>query len=331
MHTTRHRLIALLGALAALALAAGLMAPAQAATTVRLTGTIIDPGGFPVTGADVELSYGVGDQGGGGTVGAVRSDARGRYTFAKVPADAARRYTLEVVDRSGAHVQVNTPTFSITKATTRSVTMPDAGIIQGRITTRRGDAPAVAASNVDVQAYADVDGLGGDARTTPGGRFRIGGLTPATYRISFNDGNDAFKPTCYDDVAQERGECPDTATTVTVRAGETTTLDPQVLDDPYALVTGTVRTSAGKPIPGAQVAAYDGDPAQDEAVTTDVADASGRFELKPLRAGTVRVQVRASGYATRWYRSAKTYGTATRITLTDGQQLDGIVVTLPRS
>jgi hypothetical protein len=229
----RGRHIALVAAL--LALAALLVAPtgaAQAAATVTVKGTVTDTHGYPLPGIDLTLKE-VGIDDGPRLVAKGRTDEAGRYTLNKVPADPAITYFMEIEDRTGHHQTTYLSGLTVTKDITRNVRLASAGFIEGTVSVRDGDGPVMSARFVRATAISDDDVNFAATLATSAGRYRLGGLAPGRYKVQLRDTRGQLQGLCYDQVAWDENEtCSQPVTLVTVRAGRTTTLEPQLIDQP---------------------------------------------------------------------------------------------------
>lgn len=330
IHRTRPT-TALLIALAGLALTLGLVAPAQAATTHKLTGTVTDSAGYPLAGIDVTLSSHPADEDESRVVGRARTDTSGRWTFKAAPAVSEKDYFLTVTDPTGRHVEQYTRSFALTRSTTKDLTLATAGFVQGQVSTKDGSAAAKPGSTVRVVAISADESATGDAKVAANGRFRMTGLPAGTYEVTFFDSGRTFEGLCYDGVPYPSGSddegCPD-STPVVVKAGRTTTLKPQVLTKKLGVVSGTVRDANG-PVE-ADVNLY-GD-SQVESLGSARTAADGSFVVKGVRAGSVRMQVVVTSdepYRTFWYRDATSFRKATVLTMPQGGTISDLRVTVP--
>ncbi|HET6534178.1 MAG TPA: carboxypeptidase regulatory-like domain-containing protein [Actinoplanes sp.] len=151
--------------------------------------------GGRLTGSDGEpLQVGVSLRRGEDTVGTTYTDDNGDYGFANVlPGEYAvsfytwndgvglEQYLYGTVLREQAH------TFTVTAGehTVANDSRPRPGTVQGRLTDPAG-AP-VAGRRVSVVLDSETDVLSYDATTEADGIWRIDGVFPARYRVSFTD------------------------------------------------------------------------------------------------------------------------------------------------
>jgi hypothetical protein len=197
-----------------------------APAAITVSGTISDPGGYPLAGITVALFEGGPVE--GSRLGTTTTDDSGAYRFGRVPAVVgADDYRVEATDDSGAHVFTRSSvTIGAGGLATHPLTMPLAGYVQGRVITPGGADPARPVAHVCVTAAGQ--------HTTQAvavsvlGRFRLGGLPPGRYALAFHDSEGRYADQWYDNVrVGSTSQVHPTA--VTVVAGETTTIHDQVL------------------------------------------------------------------------------------------------------
>ena len=170
--------------------------------------------------------------------------------------------------------------------------LPPAGQIEGTVvdaTTKAG------VENVGVCATREEAVISADCVTTEtGGFYRLGGLPPGAYTVSFSPG---FGPTNRDYLGEFYDDSPDEgeATAVEVAAGAASTaIDAQL--EKGARIEGTVIDEAGEPVEGATVcteAAKSGRGFGPCAST----DADGNYSIRGVRSGAYRVQFSPNPFA----------------------------------
>ena len=308
---------------------AAIATTSAASTTGTITGTISDPGGYPLSGMSVQLWDNGPDE--GSLVATTTTDTAGRYRFTEVATDGDDAYRVEARDSTGAHLDLISGTFPIAvgKTTTRDGTMKLAGFIQGKVSTKVGTAAAQPAKNVVVEA------LGGDTsqdvKVSAKGFFRLGKLPTGTYTVRFQDSTETFSGTCYHNVRMTYdGRCPG-VTKVAVTAGRTTTLKPQVLTHKLGRLSGTVTDTNGTPLKGVQVevrAASDENLWLKETVTK----ADGSWAIGSAYVGKVKVMAwdLEDVHRTTWYKNAVDFAHATALTLKDQGTISGITIVMPK-
>ena len=207
------------------------IAATSASTTGTITGTISDPGGYPLAGIKVKLFKDGADE--GTYVGTATTNDAGRYRFTGVQAKAGDPFWFGATDSSGAHVYAYSA-FNVGSGTvtTKNRTMPIAGFIQGKVSTKDGTAAAKPGTHVYVTAYG-TDTVA-SAQVSARGTFRIGGLPAGSYVVELIDGGNLFAAQCYNNVKMSKEGCEGTksATYIKVIAGKAVTIAPQVMNRP---------------------------------------------------------------------------------------------------
>lgn len=301
--------------------------PVLAASTVQLTGTVYNKAGQPLRDIQVTL-YRVGNE---NDLTKTRSNGAGRFTFPAVPKSATTRYYLAVEDLSGRYVDnYHTRTFTAGSAKVPDVTMARAGFIEGTMFTKEGDEVKPVAAGW-VSAMNRTNGYGGSAPVADDGTFRIDGLRPGSYELTFVDTDRNFADGCYDNVPMGELVCEGTQQ-VTVKAGKVTTINPQVLDNPLELASGTVTDANGAPLADIWINVFDADDNKRWYGST-YTDTNGNWTVRGIdHAGPIKVRADDESReptVTRWYRDAKTFAEALRLTLTDGGEIGDIGIVLP--
>lgn len=217
-------------AVAALALVAGGAATTMASAapgTGKISGTISDPSGYPIAGAQLRLYDSESDD--RNLVGTATTDETGRYRFNGIELAGDDEFRFDVNDPSGRHIYGYTTMFPVKKGdtATKNLTMKLGGIIQGKVSTKAGSAPAQPGKHVNV--VADTSRSSFDVNASAKGRYRLGGLAAGTYLVSFHESTNAFRAECYHNILMSKGVCKG-ATTVKVTPGKTVTLTSQVLN-----------------------------------------------------------------------------------------------------
>ena len=302
---------------------AALATTSIASTSGNITGTISDPSGYPLAGITVRLWDNGPDE--GSLVGTTTTDSAGRYRFANVATDGDDAYRFEAEDLAGAHLYTYSGTFVVPAGTTTTsnLTMQLAGIIQGKVSTKDGDAAALPGRNVLVEAG------GREVKVSAKGYFRLGGLPSGTYRVDFRDTAGKFWPQCYNNVLMIAfTPCP--GTKVTVTAGKTTTLSPQVLDHRLGQLSGKVTDTNGAPLAGMAVEVRR---ASDQSILDEVttkADGSWTSGVNYVGAAKVEVWDPEDVYRTTWFKNAVDFAHATSLQLKVDGTLTGINVVMPK-
>lgn len=312
-----------------------------ATTTIRVTGTISDRGGYPLAGMTVQLVRADHEE---SDFAAVTSGRAGEFTTPKIPVDASTTYVLEVSDPTGRHRTAHSKEFAAVAANRRqNVTMADAALIRGKVSTKDGDLVRPAKS-ILVEAHGTtVGGQDADAFTFTSSRggFVLGGLPGGTYTLTFTDYDEdgsrpgpRFSTICYDNVPitdVEPDRC-DGSTLVRVAAGAVRTLHPQVMDHRLGGMTGTTTDASGTPVANATVTIVAADDAQHWLGETQTG-ADGSWSVQGITyVGKVKVKAEdGSGtYRTTWFTTAADFAHATALRLKDQGEIDDITIAMPR-
>lgn len=310
--------------LAAAGTTAAIATTSATSTGVTITGTISDASGYPLAGIKIEMFADGADE--GTHVGTTTTNDAGRYVFSGVEAEAGDPFWFGATDSSGAHVYTYAGfTIGTGTRTTKNRTMPIAGFIQGKVSTKDGSAPAQPAKHAFVGAEGE--DWGSDAHVSAKGKFRIGGLPTGKYTLTFLDPD--FADQCYSNIrAPFHGSC---RTQVTVTAGRTTTITPQVFTHPNSTLSGTVTDTNGKPLEGIQVDAYT-DKNRPINLDDPTTKADGSWTVDDIDwAGKIRIVARTHDgipYRTTWYKSAVDFAHATPVTVTDGSEIGNLRIVM---
>ncbi|MEA3403047.1 MAG: carboxypeptidase-like regulatory domain-containing protein [Armatimonadota bacterium] len=233
-----------------------------------LTGTVVDPGGQPISQAHV-------------AVRALNSQtARIRYVgfgeWPAAPSDTTGedgRFSLGPLP-VGYLVQLRAeaPGYAYSRPTARE-DMPSAGdditltlhpeaVIAGRVT-REGEPVA----GVEVGVQSQQESHWGEATTDEDGRYEITALPAATYNVALITPPDGYAAVAHEGVQPEAGE----------RAEQ---IDFELIEG--GLVRGTVTwADSGEPVPGASIGAYGpAHPRSTAWVQSAEADEQGAYELR---------------------------------------------------
>ena len=190
-----------------------------------------------------------------------------------------------------------------------SVALAPGGSISGTVT---GGSPAIPQNGLLVDAIP-VRGDGDLSQGTvgPNGAYSITGVFPGTYRVFFND------PVNFsglnDVVSQFFSRRPGQRTIIRVSVGKTTRgISARLAAD--GTISGTVRGPGRRPLSGICVAALKAGEPPVIAVTH-----RGTYSIIQLPHGRYRVEFEAgcgtAGFATQWWRNARTEHAATVITV----------------
>ena len=154
--------------------------------------------------------------------------------------------------------------------------LSEASAITGTVT---GDGPL---SGIWVTAYyADEYSYVGQDDTDAAGHFRLAGLGPIAYKLTFYDGSGVYLSEWYQGKTNW-----DTADPITLTSGTTTTIEVQLTKT--STISGTV-TAEGSGIPLANISVTAYDAATDNYVRSRDTDASGVYRIDGLTAGDYKL------------------------------------------
>jgi hypothetical protein len=223
-----------------------------------------------------------------------------------------------VVVNGGQDTVLDDVSLQRTATVTGVVTKPDGTPLQG----------ACALSIADDGAF------GGQVGTSITGYYRMTGLRPARYNVSFSDcTNDEYLPEYYDDAP-----VADLATPVTVAAGQTKTgIDAELAK--AGAITGTVVTEDGGALAfnDSCVTATD-----DRGTFKQVPIQTGAYRLKGLGTGSYKVHFNdclvgqqsfggPNDYLDEWWSDQPSDATAAPVSVTAGADTTGIDAVLARA
>jgi hypothetical protein len=254
----------------------------------------------------------------------------GRYRFTGL---ATGRYSLYVLACLGGGPNVGEVSrpglvhVVAPKAVTGvNIELEPGGSISGKVTS--ASAPTSPQGGVCIELQPkNPNGSFGFGFTAVNGSYRVPDLAPGTYQVYFNDpycsyldtGTLSLGPQWYSGQLTQA-----TATEITVLAGHTTKGINAALQ-PYGGISGavTVRSHAG--VAGECVTAFPFHAAPDEfsglpqAPEVAISTANGRYALTYLPPGRYKVEFSVgcgdSGFATQWWRGARSAKTATVISV----------------
>ncbi|MFJ3958064.1 collagen binding domain-containing protein [Arthrobacter sp. NPDC090010] len=304
------------------------LAPAQAAGTGSISGTVTAPAGVDITQTTVSLDLETPD---GNTMfeSETHPDSTGAYSFeGKWPT----RYKLTFANpgaltvwNGGAPTEAAAPW--ITLAEGQTITGQDAnlvypgGSISGMVTVPVDWTPV---GNVNVEAYSDAWGDSAAASTAPDadGKYTLSGLLPGSYKVKFTYGIQPDPPVWNGDAAT-RAEAP---VIVVANGGSVTGQDASFVYT--GSISGTAKTPEGTALINRRVIL---ETETDDFVDNVALDAQGRFSFTGLAAGKYKLALASSlpGGPNLWYLDAPDEASATLVTLAKNGAVAGIDFTAP--
>lgn len=203
-------------------------------------------------------------------------------------------------------------------ATAPSTTPATTGSVSGVVKNASGKG----LGGINVEVMEGGNGIA-SATTSADGTFTVGGLNPATdYVVQASDPANAYVTGWYG------GSSADTATPVTVTAGQTTKLGSAITLAPYASISGTVKSASGSALSNIRVDAFDANGNQvSESRTTQ----AGTYTLTGLAAGSYVVQFtddQLGQFETEFLGGTTQVLLATPVTVTAGQAATGANIAL---
>ena len=299
---SRSRLVRLVAAMTAgLLAAAALTAPAEAAGTGSVEGTFATSDGRPIAGASVSAWSGAEDR----VADPTTTDDTGHYRLAGVPAGEIKlRFDDHGLEQWSPGQRDYDSAAAYTVADGGTLTVDErqlqTGTIAGHFTDASGQ-PAFAGVTAQGLDYSGSH----DAATDETGAYRIDVL-PGAYRVTFRwESARQFAYRAADESA---------AATITVTAGETTTVDDQKL--PTGTVGGRLTAADGSPLPEASVLLHRGGEVAGAAMT----DADGAYSFGEALAGDgYTVSFSVGGGAEQWVPQTLDQAAAQQFTVVAGE------------
>jgi hypothetical protein len=256
----------------------------------------------------------------GNLIGDGETSASGAYRVTHVPAGRwiAEAWLCQSANPEFAGVVRRVRVHG--SSTRLAITLPQAGQVTGTVLGGASTAePGICVAAKPVSGTVQA----GLAVTGAGGRYRMTGLAPGSYRILFTPyclvGTAAVVPQWYDGAASSSK-----ASLVTVTAGRTTTaVDANLTGD--GGISGSVADNSA-PVPGVCVGAYAGSARTPAAIA--ITGTSGSYLLAGLNPGKYTIKFTAgcgsTSYRTQWYDGAASRAAATPVTVSPDSITVGI-------
>lgn len=282
----------------------------------RIVGTVTDPGGRAVAGAQVTAE--------GPDYGWAETDASGRYT---VDGLAAGDYRVRVDGPEGSELVSEYVGGARTEDDAAPLTVVRSGTVTANVSLDLGGGVAGTVRGPNgvpvASAWVSLTGVdgqpAGDTSTGPDGTFRVGGLLAGSYRV-MADGPELGAR--YFPAADDASS----GSLVPVVAGQTRAGTDIALAT-GATISGTFTDAEGGPEPQALVLAWSVE--EQRFVDVDVTEDDGVFRLSGLEPGRYAVGGRTTGRVSVWSTSARAWWESTLMPLTTGQDVTGVRLAAP--
>ncbi|MEH3033913.1 MAG: carboxypeptidase-like regulatory domain-containing protein [Aeromicrobium erythreum] len=324
--TVRRLLVAVVAAtLAALCLAA----PAQAVAGATLKGTVTDRAGKPLGGIHVKLVRTTGGNTDRVTERTVTTASNGTYQATGLTTVGDDDfYVVEARDPQGRYVADSVTAEEVYEG--RTITIDFSLDAAARLT---GTVARPSGSLSKVRVFAlSVDGsTSGSARVLADGRYALAGLSAGEYELTFLDDSGEFLPQCYHEVVADLSSAEPqcdaqsvpSRTTVTITAGQTTTVEKETLKFKAATLAGKITDASGNPIKvssGDVLARQKG--ADDFTAQSTAGSSTGAYTVGGLAAGawTLRAALDPSIWENRYLGNTTSLSTARFIDLSYGEK-----------
>lgn len=298
------------------------LAPAQAAGTAGISGTVVGPAGVDVSQTTVSLVDG--SSGSGEALGASTTvNAAGEFSFTGL---SAGQYKLLFSNPGAVSVwngsapsEAAAPWITLTDgqtATQDAALVHPGGSIAGTVTV---PADGISPQNVNVEAYSEAWGEAVVASVAPDadGKYTLSGLLPGTYKVKFTFGIQPDPPVWNGDAAT-RAEAPG----IVVTNGDTVT--GQNASFVYTgSISGVAKTPEDAVLTHRGVLLLT---AAGGFVGDTTLDAQGRYSFTGLAAGQYKVALKSAlpGVSADWYQHGTDEASATVITVAKNKAVTGI-------
>ncbi|MCI4658250.1 carboxypeptidase regulatory-like domain-containing protein [Cryobacterium zhongshanensis] len=267
----------------------------------------------------------------GDWLGSTTTNADGHYSLVGLPSgsyklnfNGASSDTASEWYNNASNFETATPISLSAQQTVANIdaSLEKGSAITGTVTKNVGGTVSPAAG-ISVFASSSDGNLYGYAMTDDTGHYSVSALNAASYTVQFTDGqNSGLVAEYFDNAATRQAAKPVTVGVAATVSGINAALDAG------GTITGTV-TKAGSngTVPSAsgyvRVVAAD----NEESVTYGSTDASGRYSVPGLRAGSYKVVFNSfdtTVVSGKWYRNASDFDSATPVVVRDKATVSGI-------
>ena len=287
---------------------------AQLAAAARITGVVTDASTHqPVARAEVDVLDADGTD-----VGSAETDASGSYTIGGL-APGSYKVEFSSGDSGGNYAPQTGGPVSATagQSATANAALTAGGQIEGTVTDAQS---GTSLDGVEVTAYDAAGDALGFAATGSDGTYRLGSLGTGSYTVGFVDFDSVHAPLFYNGRSTEASADP-----VPVTVGQPTQGINAALPTGGAITGEVTDATAGRPVAGVAVTAYD---AAGDDVANARTDASGKYTIGGLAAGSYRVgfapEDGTPAYSTQFYDGARSLAAATAVPVALGQTASAI-------
>ena len=326
MTRRRGMLRAVLGGMAAIAIALGGATAGAAAEDPVVTGSIsgtvtADAGGAPLEGIQVfaqrdgalERVDAFTDAGGGYTLAGL-TDGAYLVQFVAPDGSFAMEYWNDARDSLGAQRVTVTDGSAVTGIDAALAPAPSASIT-GSVTREDDGSPV---SGVAVSARGQSPATGASVFTDASGAYRLDGLPAGSYIVEFYAEGEDLKREYWQNTFEYSQ-----ATPVVLTEGQAVSGIDASLAAGGSIAGVVTRADGGAPLTNATVNALD---ANGEIAAFTRTDLAGRYEVGGLPAGSYRVQFVAPGpgVASEYWENAYSFEAATPVVVTELQKTSGV-------
>lgn len=317
------------------------LAPVALAPAPTVHGQVLSPTGRAIPNANISL-FKAAD---GAPAGSTQSRPDGSFAINAVPGDykvyfAGGQYAAEYYNNKPTLATADVVTVGAAGANLGPVTLTEGAVITGRITSPTGSPLERAMATLYTVTESGTQSLRSDLADS-NGVYSIEGVPAGTYKIQFSDPVNEYASEWFNDKATSETADPITVGVEGVVGQVDAALTPRPAIDPATIdLSGVVVDSAGAPVMGATVVAFDtpADADRPEGVDFATSNRAGAYSFTELGASSTsenafKIQARddlareEGQYLRldRWFGDTQSYVSAT----TTGVPASGANITLP--